>query len=168
MSLRKIIDTALVSKQGTMQGTIASDWYETYDSSGNWCWACDVDIGVDMPTVDASGTTTTTTILEAVPVASNNKEILYAEIGKGVTLSIMNNNKWSITGLSKVVNSTRHYIYVAFVDDIVTIVGEEMIGQNTRRLTYGELATLGGYGLIPYGAFGRFDASGNLIKLIWG
>ena len=73
--------------------------------SGNWVWACDVDIGED-------------DLLTNVPVTSNNREIYYAEEGKGVNLSRLGSGKWAITGLSKTLNSTVHYTYLTFADDM--------------------------------------------------
>jgi hypothetical protein len=82
-------------------GNIASPFYQLFDSAGNWVWACDVDIGAEE-------------VLRGVPVASNNREIIYAEQGRAVTLARMNHGKWVITGLAKVLKSTVHFIYLSF------------------------------------------------------
>lgn len=166
MSIRKIIDIMLVSHKGSMTGLIASSFYQIFDSAGNWSWACDVDIGVEMPTKDETGRTLTTTILKGVLVATNNRDLVYAEQGKGVTLARSASGAWTITGLSKVRNSDRHYIYVSFEDDIVEIVSTATVGRLIRPLTYGELADYGGYGILPYGCQGEFDAAGNFIKIV--
>jgi hypothetical protein len=143
MSIRKIIDWAASQAEGEMTGTIASPFFQLYDDAEGWVWACDVDIG--QPEV-----------LRSVPVASNNREIIYAEEGKSVALKKMNQGRWVIAGLAKTVRSTTHIIYVSFEEDLV------------RPFTYGELGALspGGYGSLPYGARGRFDAQGNLVEIL--
>ena len=153
MSIRKIVDWAIQDSKGEIRGLIASEVYESHDIDGSWVWACNVDIGQ-------------AEVLRAVPVASNNREIIYAEIGKPVYLKRMVGNKYSITGLAKTQISTIHYLYVSFADDIFSIVDEEYVGFTIRPLTYGELADYGGYGVVPYGARGKFDADGTFVSLI--
>lgn len=156
MSIRKIIDWAIQDAQTTQTGTIASEFYQYQDAAGSWVWACDVDIGEDE-------------VLRCVPVAANNRDIIYAEQGKGVCLSRLGSGKWSITGLSKTLNSTVHYIFVTFTDDMAQITGSRMVGNINRPLTYGELGTLAapyGYGVLPYGMQGKFDYEGNLIEIL--
>jgi hypothetical protein len=156
MSIRKIIDWAIEDAQATQKGTIASDFYQYQDAAGSWVWACDVDIGEDE-------------VLRCVPVTANNKDVIYAEQGKGVSLSRLGNGKWAITGLSKTVTSTTHWIYVSFVDDTWQIISTRMVGNINRPLTYGELGTLVapyGYGVLPYGMQGKFDYDGNLIEIV--
>lgn len=155
MSIRKIIDWAIEDSRGQQVGTIASPFYELYDGPGNWVWACDVDMGDEE-------------VLRCVPVASNNREIIYAEQGRAVTLSRMGHGKWVITGLAKSLQSTVHYIYLSFVDDMYEIVRRELRGTYIRPLTYGELGTLVapyGYGVLPYGAQGRFRADGTFLGI---
>jgi hypothetical protein len=156
MSIRKIIDLAIQSAQTALHGTIASEFFEYSDNSGGWCWACDVDIGNEE-------------VLRSVPVATNNRDIIYAEVGKGVNLSKLNNGKWIITGLSKSVNSTTHYIFVTFLDDMYAISRKELRGFYTRLLTYEELGTMitpGGYGMLPYGQKAKFRADGTFVELV--
>ena len=155
MSLRTVIDLAIEQAKTTLTGTIASEFYEYYDDEGNYCWACDVDIGEDENLV-------------CVPVASNNREVIYAQEGKGVNLTKALNGKYQITGLSKTVYSTRHYTYLTFTEDTYAFVREETVGNTTRKLTYGELGTLVtplGYGTLPYGARGKFQADGTFIEI---
>jgi hypothetical protein len=156
MSIRKIIDWAIQDARATMVGTIASPFYEYYDGAGNWCWACDVDIGTE-------------DVLRCVPIAANNRDIYYAEQGKGVNLSKLNNGKWVITGLAKSVNSTVHWIFVTLADDIFTVARTELRGFIIRPLTYGEISTLvnpPGYGVLPYGTQGRFQADGTFVEIV--
>jgi hypothetical protein len=158
MSIRKIIDWAIEDAQSTQQGTIVSDFYEYQDAAGSWVWACDVDLGGGEENV-----------LRSVPVAANNRDIIYSEQGKGVTLSRMGNGLWAITGLSKTLNSTLHMLYVSFTDDIFQIQSSVMIGYTYRPLTYGELGTLippYGYGVLPYGIQGKFDYYGTFTGTV--
>ena len=79
-----VIDWRINQAQNQMIGTIASPFYQQYVDGDSWVWACDVDIGQDEP-------------LRSVPVASSNREIIYAELGKSVLLTRMNDGKWCIS-----------------------------------------------------------------------
>jgi hypothetical protein len=155
MSLREIVDWGVARGEKQKTGYIASPFYQLYDTAGKWVWACDVDIGEDE-------------VLRCVPVATNNREIIYAEEGKSVTLSRLGSGKWVITGLAKTKPSTKHFIYVTFEEDIFRITREELRGWYIRALTYGELGTItgGGYGSLPYGVRGKFNADGTLIEIV--
>lgn len=154
MSLKKIIDWSLAEAEGDLFGTIASDFYEYYDVSGEWTYACDVDIGEDDPLVN-------------VPVSTNNRDILYAQIGMPVALKKMGGSKYAITGLSKKVHGNTHILYMTFDDSFGEIIDTKIKGNTYRRLTYGELGTyFGGYGDLPYGVRGKFDYEGNLLEIL--
>lgn len=155
MSLRKVIDWAIAQADGDLTGTIVSPFYQFYGDCSSWMWACDVDIGE-------------TEVLRNVPVASNNREIIYAQQGKSVALKKMNNGRYCVVGLSKTCRGLGHVIYVQFDEDLARVIGEDWTGKITRPLTYGELGTLmaGGYGAIPYGAQGRFTPAGALIEIL--
>jgi hypothetical protein len=154
MSIRKIIDWQGDKASGDLVGTIASPWYQLYDDQNRFTWACDVDIG--QPEV-----------LKGVPVSTNNRDIIYAEVGKPVALKKMPSGSYAIAGLAKSIVGNTHIIYVSFEESLGTVVGEETQGYTIRPLTYPELDTYGGYGVVPYGAYGRFDANGNLLALIY-
>jgi len=155
MSLKEIVGWGITKSEKQIIGYVASGFYQLYDSAGKWVWACDVDIGEDE-------------VLRCVPVASNNREIIYAEEGKAVTLSRLGSGKWVITGLAKSKPSTRHFIYVTFEEDIYRISRRVLKGWYIRPLTYGELGTLlgGGYGSLPYGVRGKFHADGTFIEIV--
>jgi hypothetical protein len=150
-----IIDTAIAQSQGQLIGTIASPFYEQYADGDSSVWACDVDIGQEE-------------VLQGVPVASSNREIIYAEIGKSVILARMNNNTWCISGLSKVLMGQEHVIYMTFADDLGSIARESWSGSITRILTLGELGDLGpaNFGALPLGAHGRFAPDGTLMAIL--
>jgi hypothetical protein len=138
-----------------MIGTIASPFYQQYVDGDSWVWACDVDIGQDEP-------------LQSVPVASSNREIIYAELGKSVLLTRMNDGKWCISGLSKTCMGREHIIYMTFMDDLGSIARESWSGSLTRLLTLGELGDLGpgAFGAISLGAHGRFAPDGTFIAIL--
>jgi hypothetical protein len=155
MSLRNIISTIIDQSSQTLQGKTASGAYKVYDAVGNWQWCCDIDIGDSQ-------------ILRGIPIAFNNRDISYSEIGKAVTLSRLNKTQWAVTGLSKSVYDTIHYIYLTFTDDTYAIDSDVLVGRITRVLTYGEMSTLAspvGYGTLPYGVIGTFNLNGDLIEI---
>ena len=159
MSIRKIIDWAIQDQKSEMKGNIASPFYQYQDAAGSWVWACDVDLGGGEEN----------SVLRSVPVASNNRDVVYAEQGKGVSLSRMGSGKWAITGLSKTLNSTVRMTVVSFEDDVFQISSSRMVGNIIRPLSYGELGTLiapYGYGVLPYGMQGKFDPDGNLLGIV--
>jgi hypothetical protein len=153
MSITKILSLSGVT--GDITGVTVSPFYQLYDDANGYTWAVDVDLG------DGSE------VLRGVAVASNNRELFYADQGKPVALR-KENNRYVVIGLSKTIKSYQHIMYVCFDDDIAQVVDDEMAGYKVRALTYGELGTLvpPGYGAIPYGAMGRFDFEGNLIEII--
>jgi hypothetical protein len=150
-----VIDWRINQAQNQMIGTISSPFYQQYVDGDSWVWACDVDIGQDEP-------------LQSVPVASSNREIIYAELGKSVLLTRMNDGKWCISGLSKTCMGREHIIYMTFMDDLGSIARESWSGSLTRLLTLGELGDLGpgAFGAIPLGAHGRFAPDGTLIAIL--
>lgn len=156
MSLRRIIDWSFLQADGEMIGTIASPFYQFWADGASWMWACDVDIGQEQ-------------VLRNVPVVSNNRELIYAEMGKAVALRRMTDGRWCICGLAKTCRGLGHITFVTFEEDVVKVVRTGWTGRKTRRLTYGEIGALapgGQYGVIPYGAIGRFDGDGNLIEIV--
>lgn len=154
MSIIKIIDWRIAQADGQKIGTIASPFYQIGDGNG-WMWAADVDIG------EAE-------VLRGVPVAANNREIIYAEIGKAVALTRLGDGRWCIAGLAKTSRGLGHLIYLSYEDDMARVVGEDWTGNVTRPLTLGELGDLGpaAFGALPLGVHGRFTPSGALIELL--
>ena len=132
MSIRTIIDWAIEDADRSITGTVASPFYQYFDTVGNWCWACDVDIGGSPDQV-----------LFAVPVASNNVDVIYAQQGKAVNLSRVGDGKYVITGLAKSLNSTTHYIFMSFTDEMYIITRDMLYGFIVRPLTYGGVGHVG-------------------------
>ena len=162
MSLRKIIDWAILYADADLVGIIASDFYQYSPDGINWMWACDVDIGGGQE------------VLQNVPVASNNRELVYAEQGKSVALKRMNDGKYVIVGLAKVSRGFGHIMYISVEDDIASVSHRGWQGYTIRYLTLGELGTIPnnagemGFGYLPFGQKGKFDGDGNLIELVEG
>lgn len=158
MSIYDLISAVLKSSEGTITGKVASDFYELHDASGGYAWGCDVDIGQPMTYADAAGREQTTTVLRNVPIAMNNREIFYAQVGWPVLLRKMSNLKYAIVGLGKSIKLTTDVTYVSFTDG-VSIVSRETLGYYYRRLTLGELGTIEDFGDLPFGAIGIFNAA---------
>jgi hypothetical protein len=174
MSIREIIDWAIDQANGDLIGIVASDFYQSCpDGSGSWVWACDVDIGASVLDNGSSdnvtvGTGTSPNVLQAVPVAANNQEIIYAQQGTAVALRKLSNGRYAIVGLAKTSQGLGHVIYMSFTEDIAQVVTDQWHGVIIRPLTLGELGTLAPqeFGSLPMGAQGRFDAQGNLISIL--
>lgn len=113
-------------------------------------WSCDVRItGYDDPLLN-------------VPIAMANRELVYAEAGSAVELTRSLSGRFEITGFSKRMPGRRTRIGVDI--DIGSTSTDPDTTLNARPLTYGELATFGGYGNVPYGAYGIFRGT-ELIDL---
>lgn len=167
MSIRRIIDQAISNAATGVTGTIASEFYEYYDAEGNYSWAVDVDIGQDMIATDEDGNEITTTVLTAVPVATNNRDILYAQVGFPVYLTREGFSKWTVTGLAKSLYGETSIIYVNMTSDFGAVARRESVGYYYRLLRYDEFVDAGGYGVIRYGAVGKFRASDDaLIRVL--
>lgn len=174
MSLRRIINWSFLEGQGEITGKIASAFFQYYADSTNWVWACDVDIGSSLTPGRPNSDPSSDGVLRNVPVSSNNFELRYAEIGKSVSLT-KTGTGYMITGLSKVSRGFDWYTFVTFDEDIVpgrpssyrmTVQSALETGTKVRKLTLGELATCGGFGRVPFGAVGRFDAAGTFVSLV--
>jgi len=156
MSLKDFTKVVIRQNVKILQGTTASPIRMLHDDSNNFVYCVDVSLaGQDEP-------------LRNVPIATNNRDIFYAEQGRAVELTVAGNNKWVVSGLAKSVTGLTHLIPLTFTDDGVDI-GETVIkGYLVRPLSFGELGDLApdGFGQFPFGAQARFDAMGNLIELL--
>lgn len=161
MSVRKVVELASV-QSGDLVGRIASDFYQIEDPTGQWTYACDVDIGQDTGIDDEDDDG----ILKNVPVAYNNKDILYADVGKPVALKRVGTGGYEIIGLAKHCIGATHIQYVDLTDQFGAVVSEETKGIVVRMLRYEELSIYASYGVLPYGVFGRFNLDGTLQKIL--
>ena len=92
--------------------------------------------------------------LKNVPLARANVDLLYAEVGNPCRLRRTANGQWEVIGFSKEMPGTYTRFGVNLTD--LTFGPVEDFTVVARPLTYDELATYGGYGLVPYGAIGVF------------
>jgi hypothetical protein len=138
-------------------------------------YVCDVNVGLGETSANFNQTTkdllgvpgtsgfnvndtlTTGTILRNVPVASNNQNLRYADVGNAVKIERTSTGTWSVTGFSVQLPGTR----IRYPIDLTTgTIGSAVDSSVTARpLTLGELSTLGpGFGYTPFGASGVFVA----------
>lgn len=162
MSIHKLISDVIASKDATITGKVASEFYEIEDVSGGYCWGCDVDIGTSMTYTDEYNQEQTTSVLQSVPIAMNNREIFYAQVGWPVLLRRMSNSKYAIVGLGKSIKTTTEITYVSFTNG-VSVVSRETRGYYYRRLTLGEMGTVEPFGTLPFGAIGVFNAADDSL-----
>ncbi len=162
-SLDKLINWRIQEHQDTAIGYIASEPYQLHDpgevvwgedNRPYWQWCVDVEVDFDNE------------ILRGVPIATNNKDIFYADLGRAVQLRKIS-NKWYVVGLAKRKKGLKRIVCLRFTDDTAEIIDDRMEGRIYRRLTYTELGSIPGkYGVFPYGAIGIFDADGNFLELV--
>ena len=112
-------------------------------------YVVDVDIGQNV-------------ILRNVPVARNNRSLTFTDAGAAIRLRRTASGRYEVIGLSNELPGT----YTTFAVNL----GDFSFGPVTdltlvsRVLTYAELATYGGYGVLPYGTIGIFKG-GALLEL---
>jgi hypothetical protein len=162
----------------TITGKIFSRPAMSYTDGINVTYACDVDVGQEGPINDNGDIGIVP--LRNVPIAANNKSLVYAEVGQAVTLRKDSSGRWEVSGLSKTLPGTFTLVPVTIsqpchtfpilehasqVSPTTVIVGDPtQIGIEARLLTYGEVSSLGVYGVTPYGAIGVFE-NGSLIEI---
>lgn len=132
-------------------------------SDGNNAVYCvDLDIGQPNP-------------LRTVPIASSSRDAFYADVGSAVRVRRSPSGWFEVSGLSKRMPGTLIEVPVAIPRFSFTpmkryqaslppastggvVVGTPAnIGITSRALRYDELATMGGYGVVPYGAIAFYS-----------
>lgn len=165
MSIQELVAVAIKDHEPTINGRVASTFYEIMDISGKYVWGCDVDIGEPMTYEDEYGVQQNTTVLQNVPVAMNNREIFYAQVGWPVLLRRISKTGYAIVGLAKSLKLTTEVTYVSFTNG-VSIIFEEVLGYYYRTLSLGELGTVEPFGSLPFGVIGMYNLSDDsLIKV---
>lgn len=129
-----------------------------------------VDVDIGQKVVDRNTDEEVVAPLRNVPIAQGNNEILYADVGAAVRLRRSGSGRYEVIGYSKRLPGTYTRVPVRIPDPGLGPVPYEFgtaanVGLSARRLTYGELATIGAYGTTPYGAIGRFRGD-TLIEVI--
>jgi hypothetical protein len=153
-------------------GFTSSVVYRRYDNALDaYVWVVDVDLEVASSNPNANPLEP----LIAVPVDDPSRSVYSADIGTQVNLRRRReDNRYVVSGLSKYAAGTLSVCLVQLTPcgTALTSIGNPVLFGNTiRPLNYDEIGTpaLNGgfaYGEIPYGASGKFDIDGNLIKLI--
>lgn len=173
MGLLNVIRVQLDRFSNEEIGIVASNLYRLYEATlQDWIWVVDV----ELEQVQTNPNATALEVLKAVPVDDPSRQVFRADIGTQVKLARRpQDNRWVVTGLAKFAPGTVTVSLVRLTgcqDGISEIGLPQTFGSQIRRLTYDELgdAALHGfpYGELPYGASGKFDQDGNLIKLIPG
>jgi hypothetical protein len=102
------------------------------------------------------------TILRNVPIARNNRDLVFSDAGSAVTLRRSQNGRYEVIGLSNELPGT----YTQFTVDLTdfTFGPVKDLTVVSRALTFGELATFGSFGSIPLGAIGIF--TGGVLQEI--
>ena len=134
----------------------------TYSDGNQLVYCVDLDIGQTNP-------------LRRVPIATNTREAFYAEVGSAVRVRRSTSGWFEVIGLSKRMPGTLVEIPVAIprfkfapmkvyggptpqAETGGVIVGTPAsVGLNAVSIPYGELATMGGYGVLPYGSIAIYS-----------
>jgi len=92
-----------------------------------------------------------------IPLAANNLELRYAEVGSAVTLTRSATGRWEVTGFAKRMPGTYTRVPVQVPEcgygiPHYTIGTPFTLGWSIRAIPYGDFVEYGGYGVIPYGA----------------
>lgn len=154
--LTYLVDAEIRDNKTTLEGKTLTRPILFLGDALNTTYAVNVDIGEGQ-------------IMYDVPVAAGNNELRYAEIGSPVVLTRNEAGRWMVTAFSKVLPGTFTRVPVNVPDwsfgipeySLGTI---ENLGVEVRALTYGELATMGGYGTLAYGAVALYRG-GALVEI---
>lgn len=133
----------------------------------NTTYACDVDIGItNQQGNDQSANLLNVgqigSVLHDVAIAKGNSDVIYADVGSAVRLRRTASGRYEIIGFSKQMPGT--YIRVPVDLGDFTFGPIEDLTLTSRPLTFGELATFGGFGIVPLGAVALYRGS-TLIRL---
>lgn len=103
------------------------------------------------------------TELVGVPIARANKDIFYgAEVGSPCRLRRTASGQWEVIGFSRSMPGTFHSIPITVPSFALGPASATVIGTavdrtfSVRPVTLGDLATLGGFGIVPLGALAAF------------
>lgn len=165
--LTYLINAEIDLKERELDGTTLTRPTLLVTDGLNLTYAVDVDVGskkIDVNTGDE-----VVAPLRNVPIAAANKDLIYTDVGSAVRLRRSDSGRWEVVGFSKrrVGTYTRVPVNIpelGFGPLPYTIGNIQNIGLVARPLTYDELITYGGYGVVPYGAIGIFR-DGALVEL---
>ncbi len=103
------------------------------------------------------------TELLGVPIARANRDIFYgAEVGSPCRLRRTASGQWEVVGFSRSMPGTFHSIPVTVPNFVLGPASATVIGApvdqtlSVRPVTFGDLATLGGFGIVPLGVLAAY------------
>ena len=165
--LRRLFDERDAARKTELHGeTVSRFVINPFDPAGTLMHTADVRI---------SGS-----IVSAVPLAANNRDMIYANPGTAVTMSRSASGRLEITGLSKrgFGNIYTYDITIPILTPLNSNTGSALSGGAVVSAsvsgflisicTLGELqsATSGGFGTTPFEALLLKDANGTIINVI--
>ena len=131
-------------------------------------YAVDVDIGVVNTTgydqaQDLTNAAIVGSVLHNVPIARGNDALRYADVGAAVRLRRSTSGQYEVIGFSMRMPGTNTRVSVNLADFTFGQIEDRTL--TARPFTLGELASYGGgFGVIPFGAYGLFRGS-QLIRI---
>jgi hypothetical protein len=103
------------------------------------------------------------TTMHNVPIARNNTDLIYADVGAPVVVERSASGNWQITGFSMEMPGTyKLYPVNLELGTIGTVIN---LSIDTRLLTLGEMGTLAPWGQLPFGASAIFEG-GVLLRIV--
>ncbi len=167
-TLTYLLEASVRDGQKTIEGKMLSRPRLKLTDGTRVTYCADVDIG--QTGYDPVSAKPVVQPLRNVPIAQGVRELVYAEAGMAVTLARSRSGRWEITGFAKRMPGTYKRVGVtppAFCFGLPSYAldPDDDVGLSARALTYAELATYGGYGIVPYGATAIFQGA-TLIELV--
>jgi len=164
---RQLFDERVKAREGKIIGeTLSKFKLVPFDNAATLMHVADIKIS--------------NTIVSAVPLSTNNRELLYAAIGTPVEMTRSPSGRLEVTGLSKR-GFNNVYCYTLDIPVLTldcsqsasaftpaTLTSLTTLGFSRRGTTLGELATAtdGGFGETPFGAIVLLDPEGNILNVI--
>ena len=150
-----LIEAQISSNTNVLTGKILTRPELLYGDSVSVKYACDVDVGLlgRDPITDQS----VVMPLKNVPIANNNRDVIYAEVGAAVTLVRSPSGMFEITGLSVRAPGTYTRIPVCLNTGMSGVPVD--VGLSSRPLTLEELQYYPSFGITPFGAIATFRGS---------
>ncbi len=102
-----------------------------------------------------------------VPVSTSARGLgRFRYLNHPVEMQISETGRVEVVGLSKRGPGFVHKVKVSVSSGAVIPGSEQTLGSFQATLEYGDIATAGGYGTVPYGAVAVYDAIGTFIRLV--
>jgi hypothetical protein len=115
------------------------------------------------------------TTLHNVPIARNNADLMYADVGSPVICSRSESGNWQITGFS-IERPGTHILYPVNLGNMaitgggaapgLPVLGDPInMSVETRLLTLAELGELSPFGTLPFGASAIYEG-GEFVRVV--